>query len=325
MSRQRIIIDTDPGVDDAIAIWLALALASPELDVLGITTVAGNVPVEATVRNACNIIGLAGRADVPVYGGAPRPLVREQVFGKYAHIGAFSSDLVPHGDIRPQQEHAVEFLVRTAKRAAQENDPVTICAIGPLTNLALALRFHPDVARGIKQIVFMGGAFTALGNRVPWADFNVYADPHAAQIVFSSGVPLTMMPLDVTFQALIQPEQVAELERRCGSPGAAIAALLRAFDRNDVERLGREGGPIHDATVISWLLEPSLFGGVPAYVAANVSGDMAGYVMADFYRKLGKPANAQVIRTIDEAGFLALLAGRLSRYGAGKTDGGERI
>ncbi|MCL2899162.1 nucleoside hydrolase [Brenneria tiliae] len=314
MDRQRIIIDTDPGVDDAIAIWLALA--APELDVLGITAVAGNVPLEDTLVNACKVVGLTGRSDVPVYAGAPGPLVREQVYGKYAHIGAFSDDLVPQTTLLPQREHAVDFLVRTARQAAAENSPITVCALGPMTNLALALRHHPDVARGVKQIVSMSGAFSALGNRVPWADFNVYADPHAAEIVFSSGVPVVIMPLDMTFQALIQRHQVDDLARRGGAPGVALAALLGRFDRNEVARFGREGGPIHDATVVAWLLKPQLFSGVSTTVGVEVSGRTAGYVFADFYHKLGQPANALVMRDIDEQGFLSLLADYLSRYGS---------
>ncbi|KHN54454.1 nucleoside hydrolase [Pectobacterium fontis] len=315
MSQERIIIDTDPGVDDAIAIWLALA--SPELEVLGITTVAGNVPLEATLANACKVVGLTGRTDVPVFAGASRPLIREQVFGKYAHIGAFSPEWVPETTFQPQQEHAVNFLVHMTRQAAADNNPLTLCSIGPMTNLALALRFHPDVARGIKQIVSMSCAFSALGNRMPWADFNVYADPHAAEIVFSSGVPVVIMPLDMTFQALIQTEQVDEIERSGGAPGKAMAALLRTFDRNEVARFGREGGPIHDATVIAWLLKPELFQSEYAHVGVELTGKTAGYVFADFFHKLDEPENAQVMREIDESGFLALLAERLCYYGTG--------
>ncbi|MDC9821730.1 nucleoside hydrolase [Pectobacterium polonicum] len=323
MVRERIIIDTDPGVDDAIAIWLALA--SPELDVLGITAVAGNVPLEATLANACKVVGLTGRTDVPIFAGASRPLIREQVFGKYAHIGAFSPEWVPDSTLLPEQEHAVDFLVRTTRQAAADNNPITLCSIGPMTNVALALRFHPDVARGIKQIVSMSCAFTALGNRVPWADFNVYADPHAADIVFSSGVPLVIMPLDMTFQALIQAEQVDEIERSGGEPGKAMAALLRTFDRNEVARFGREGGPIHDATVISWLLKPELFQSASARVGVEVTGKTAGYVFADFYHKLDEPDNALVMREIDEQGFLGLIADRLRRYGSETIMGSEAI
>jgi purine nucleosidase len=311
---QRIIIDTDPGVDDAIAILLALA--SPEIELLGISVVAGNVPLEATVSNACKIISLSGCSDIPLYAGAPGPLVREQVYGKYAHIGAFSDALVPAATVRPQEEHAVDFLVRMTRQAAADNDPITICAIGPLTNLALALVRHPDVARGIRQIVSMGGAFTALGHRTPWAEYNIYADPHAAQIVYGSGVPVVVMPLDMTFQALITEKHITAISENAGEAGAAIARLLRTFDRGDMQRFGRPGGPVHDATTIAWLLEPDMFEGRAASVGVQVSGKVAGYTYADFYGKTGLPMNATVMNAIDEARFLDMLEERLSIYGA---------
>jgi len=314
MSKIRVIIDTDPGVDDAIALWLALA--SPELDVLGVTVVAGNVPLEATLKNACKIVALSGRTDVPVFAGAPGPLVREQVYGKYAHIGAFSHELVPDtASVPPQDEHAVDFLVRTLRQAALDSDPVTLCVIGPMTNIALALGMHPDVARGIRQIVSMSCAFTALGHRVPWAEFNVYADPHAAEKVFSSGVPLVIMPLDMTFQALIGSTDIEYLCQHGGEPGKAIAALLAAFDRTDIKRFGRDGGPVHDATTIAWLLQPALFSCVAATVGVEVSGKTAGYTYADFYRKLDTTPNATVIQSINESGFFSLLKQRISHYG----------
>ncbi len=313
MSPQRLIIDTDPGVDDAIALWLALA--SPELELLGVTVVAGNVPLQATLQNACKIVGLSGRTDVPVFAGAPGPLVREQVYGKYAHIGAFSDALVPAGALQPQEEHAVDFLVRTLRQAAEDNDPVTLCVIGPMTNIALALGMHPDVVRGIRQIVTMSCAFTALGHRVPWAEFNVYADPHAAEKVFTSGVPLIIMPLDMTFQALICPPDIDYLRQQGGAPGTAIADLLAAFDRTDITRFGRDGGPVHDATTVAWLLQPDLFSGVAASVGVEVCGKTAGYTYADFYRKLDVESNATVMQTVNERGFFALLKQRISRYG----------
>jgi len=311
---QRIIIDTDPGVDDAIALWLALA--SPELEVLGVTVVAGNVALKDTVLNACKIVALSGKTSTPIYAGAPGPLVRDQVYGKYAHIGAFSNELVPDSELQPQAEHAVDFLVRTLRKAAQDNDPITICAIGPMTNLALALGMHPDVARGIRQIVTMSCAFTALGHRVPWAEFNVYADPHAAEKVFTSGVPLVVMPLDMTFQALIGADDIDAIRQDGGKPGESIAALLSAFDRSDLTRFGREGGPVHDATTIAYLLQSGLFSGQKARVGVAVSGNTAGYTYADFYNKLPTPPNALVMQKVDEYGFFSLLRRVLSRYGA---------
>ncbi|KLK91302.1 nucleoside hydrolase [Microvirga vignae] len=318
MSHQRIIIDTDPGVDDAAAILLALA--SPELEVLGISVVGGNVPLEATVANACKIMALSNRADVPIYAGAPGPLIREQVYGKYAHIGAFSDQLVPATDIKPEAEHAVSFLIRTTRNAAEVGDPITICAIGPLTNIALALVQHPDVARGIKQIVSMGGAFTALGHRTPWAEFNIYADPHAAEIVYGSGVPLVIMPLDTTFQALLTRQHIEGIQAAAGAPGRALANLLLAFDRSDIGRFGRPGGPIHDATTIAWLLKPELFQGRKAAIGVQVTGRTAGYTYADYYGKTDRPPTSTIMHSVDEQGFIDLLFERLNVYSRSNDD-----
>ncbi|PIJ51174.1 nucleoside hydrolase [Erwinia sp. OLTSP20] len=316
MSRQRIIIDTDPGVDDAIAILLALA--SPELEVLGITAVAGNVPLNATLANACKIVALSGRS-VPVFAGAPGPLMGKQVYGRYAHVGAFSDDLMPATERQPQAESAVTFIVRQARQAVESGELLTLCAIGPMTNLALALVQDPLVSQGISRIVTMSCAFTALGHRVPWAEFNVYADPHAADVVFNSGIPLTVMPLDMTFQALVTRDHIQDFEQRGGAAGRAVAALLRRFDRSDIKRYGREGGPVHDATTIAWLLAPQLFSGVQSRIGVATSGPTAGYTWADFHCKQQEPPNADVMQTIDESGFLDLLSQRLAVYGGSET------
>jgi purine nucleosidase len=311
VSRHRVIIDTDPGVDDAAAILLALA--SPEIEVLGITVVGGNVPLQASLANACKILALAGRADVPIFAGAPGPLIREQVYGKYAHIGAFSDELVPPTDLRPTREHAVDFIMRSARAAVA--DPVTICAIGPLTNIALALVQHPDVVRGIARIVAMGGAFTALGHRTPWAEFNVYADPHAAEIVHGAGVPLVALPLDVTFQALFTRQHIEGFRKAGGTVGRALADLLVAYDRSDPGRFGRPGGPIHDAMTVAWLLRPELFEGRPAAIGVQVTGLTAGYTYADYDGKTERAARATIIGRVDEEGFISILTERLGAYG----------
>jgi len=278
MSSHKVIIDADPGVDDAAAILMALA--SPEIEVLGLSIVAGNVSLEHTVTNACKLVGVSGRRDVPVFAGASGPLVREQVYGKYARIGSFDDKLVKAGDVVPAEESAIQFIVRSARAAVTAGEQITICAIGPLTNVALALIQHPDVARGIRQIVSMGGAFTALGHRTPWAEFNIYADPHAAEIVFQSGVPIVLMPLDMTFQALFTADHF-ERFRAGGEAGAALYNLFTTFDRSDEKRFGRPGGPIHDATTIAWLIRPELFTSREAFVGAQVTGLTMGYTYAD--------------------------------------------
>lgn len=313
MTKQKIVIDTDPGVDDAAAILMALA--SPEIEVLGISVVAGNVALKDSLINACKIVGLSGRRGVPVYAGAAGPLVRAQVYGKYAGIGAFSDDLVAAADIVPDREHAVHFLVRTAREAAAQGDPITICAIGPLTNIALALRAHPDVARGIRRIVAMGGAFTVPGHRTPWAEFNVYADPHAADIVYRSGVPLVVMPLDMTFKALFGEKQIHFMKEHGGRPGTALFNLLTTFDRSDEKRFGRPGGPIHDATTIAWLIEPGLFSMRDAAIGVALCGVTMGHTYADFYGKSNTAPNAAIAMDVDEPGYIRLLLERLARYG----------
>lgn len=310
MTGHRIIIDTDPGVDDAAAILMALA--SPEIDVLGITTVAGNVPLNAALANACRIVGIAGRPDVPVMAGAQGPLLRDQVLGKYALIGAFPERLVGRGAVEPAAERAAGFIARQAREAARTGCAITICAIGPLTNIALALRLHPEVSQGIARIVCMGGAFTALGHRVPWAEFNIYADPHAAQIVFSSDVPVVLFPLDVTMQALFDAAHVAHIRDTGGEAGTALANLLSEYDRSDPVRYGRPGGPLHDPMTIAWLIAPDLFEGRRATIGVQVGGQTSGHTYADF---TDHDARTTVMRQVDEAGYIALLTERLTHYG----------
>lgn len=313
MSRHDVIIDTDPGVDDAAAILMALA--SPEINLLGLSVVAGNVALEDAAANACRIVALSGRADVPVYKGAPGPLVRPQVYGKYARIGAFADDLVAPGDIEPATEHAVDFIARRAQAASRTESPITICAIGPLTNIALALVRHPQVARGIGRIVAMGGAFAVPGHRTPWAEFNVHADPHAAAVVYHSGIPLVLMPLDVTTQALFTASHIRQFRERGGLPGAALFNLLTTFDRSDVTRYGRPGGPLHDAMTIAWLLKPDLFTTHEAVVDVQVGGVAPGHTYAEFKGGTDRVPNALVAMGIDEAGFIDLLTERIAAFG----------
>ena len=313
MNRTRLIIDTDPGVDDAVTILLALV--SAEIEVLGITVVAGNVPLEATLANACRVVAMSGRRDVPVLAGAAGPLLRDQIFGKYAAIGAFPERLVGTGRVTPAADRAAVFIARQARAAAEAGDPLTICAIGPMTNIALALRLHPDVARGIGRIVCMGGAFTALGNRVAWAEFNMLADPHAAEIVFGAGIPLVLFPLDVTTQALFTAANIARLGETGGKPGRAIAALLTEYDRDDVVRYGRPGGPLHDPMTVAWLLAPELFSGRPARVGIQIGGTASGHVFADFKDDTSATV---VMREVDEDGYIGLILDRIARYGVAR-------
>ncbi|MBX3597591.1 MAG: nucleoside hydrolase [Rhizobiaceae bacterium] len=308
---RKIIIDTDPGQDDAVAILLALA--SPELDVLGITAVAGNVPLALTEKNARKVCELAGRPDMIVFAGAVRPLVRKLVTAEYVHgkTGLDGPDL-PEPTMQLQEQHAVDFIIETLMR--EESGTVTLCPLGPLTNIALALIREPRIAPRIQQIVFMGGGFFEGGNTTPAAEFNIYVDPHAADVVLKSGIPTVIMPLDVTHKALTTRSRV-DLFRRMGTKvGDATVALLEFFERFDEEKYGTDGGPLHDPCVIAYLLKPDLFKGRTVNVEIETGAELTmGMTVVDWWGVTQRPRNATVMRDIDADGFFALLAERLAR------------
>lgn len=310
-ARQKIIIDTDPGQDDAVAILLALA--SPELDVLGITAVAGNVPLTLTEKNARKICELAGKPETKVYAGATRPLVRPLVTAEEVHgqTGLNGPDL-PEPAMKLQEKYAVDYIVETLM--SEEPGTVTLCPLGPLTNIALALIREPRIAPRIKRIVLMGGGFFEGGNVTPAAEFNIYVDPHAAEIVLKSGVPIIMMPLDVTHKALTRATRV-EAFRALGTPvGIATAEMLEFFERFDEEKYGSDGGPLHDPCVIAWLIRPELFSGRECNVAVETSSELTmGMTVIDWWGVTPRPKNATVMRDIDHEGFFALLVERLGR------------
>ncbi|PLP56410.1 nucleoside hydrolase [Mesorhizobium loti] len=309
--KRKIIIDTDPGQDDAVAILLALA--SPELDVVGITAVAGNVPLRLTEKNALKICELAGRPDVKVFSGAIRPLVRQLVTAEHVHgkTGLDGPDL-PEPTMKLQEQHAVDFIVETLMR--EEPGTVTLCPLGPLTNIALALVREPKIATRIKEIVLMGGGFFEGGNVTPAAEFNIYVDPHAADVVFRSGVPIVVMPLDVTHKALTTAARVEAFRKMGSKVGDATAALLDFFERFDEEKYGTDGGPLHDPCVVAYLLKPELFKGRHCNVSVETASDLTmGMTVIDWWGVTDRPKNATVMRDIDADGFFALLAERLGR------------
>ncbi|WP_024586903.1 nucleoside hydrolase [Aliihoeflea sp. 2WW] len=307
----KIIIDTDPGQDDAVAILLALA--SPELEVIGITAVAGNVPLALTEKNARKICELAGRPDIKVYSGAVRPLMRQLVTAEEVHgkTGLDGPDL-PEPTMQLQKQYAVDYLVETLM--AEPEGTITLCPLGPLTNIALALIKEPKIASRIKQIVLMGGGYFEQGNVTPSAEFNIYVDPHAADVVLKSGVPIVMMPLDVTHKALTTRARV-EAIRAIGTPvGEATAALLDFFERYDEQKYGTDGGPLHDPCVIAWLLKPELFSGRDCNVTVETMSELTmGATVVDWWGTTGRPKNAKVMRDIDADGFFGLLTERLGR------------
>jgi purine nucleosidase len=309
---RKIIIDTDPGQDDAAA--LLLAFASPaELEILGVTTVAGNVPLVLTSRNARIVCELCGRQDIPVFAGAERPMVRKLVTAEHVHgkTGLDGADL-PEPTMPLQQQHAVDFIIETLRR--EEPGTVTLCTLGALTNVGLALQRAPDIAPRIRELVMMGGGFFEGGNITPAAEFNIYVDPHAAAAVFAAGIPVVMMPLDVTHQLLTRKTRVARIAE-IGTPVArAMVGWLEFFERFDEEKYGSDGGPLHDPTVIAYLLKPELFSGRHCNVEIEMQSELTmGMTVVDWWRVSGRTPNAQVMRNVDADGFFDLLIERFAR------------
>ena len=311
MTPRSIIIDADPGNDDAVA--LLLALASPELDTLGVTTVAGNVPLTLTTRNARAIVELAGRDDVPVYTGADKPLVRAPVSAEHVHGQSGLGGVVLAEPLQPlAEEKAVDFIIRTLRD--EPAGSVTLCALGPLTNVALALMQSPKIAARLREIVLMGGSGFAGGNVTPCAEFNIYADPHAAQVVFRSGVPIVMLPLDVTHQVISTRERIAAIGEIGNRAGRTVAQLLTFAAATGVENYGGDGAPLHDPCVVAYLLRPELFAGRHINVEIETGSALTmGMTVADWWGVSGRLANATFLRSVNAPGVYALLGERLAR------------
>ncbi|TQM93028.1 nucleoside hydrolase [Roseinatronobacter monicus] len=311
MSARKIIIDTDPGQDDAVAILLALA--SPELELLGISCVAGNVPLALTSKNARIVCELAGRPEVRVFAGCDRPMARPLVTAEHVHgkTGLDGIDL-PDPSMPLQDQHSVDFLIETLR--TEPAGTVTICPIGPLTNIATAMERAPDIIPRIQEIVLMGGAYFEVGNITPTAEFNIYVDPEAAKIVFGAGVPLTVMPLDVTHKALTTRARVEAFRALPGRVGPAVASWTDFFERYDKEKYGSEGAPLHDPCTIAYLLKPELFSGRNINVEVETGAELTlGMTVADWWRVTTRTPNANFIGGVDADGFFALLTERLAR------------
>ena len=306
---RKIIIDTDPGQDDAVAILLALA--SPELEVLGITTVAGNVPLALTTRNAQLIVGLSGQT-VPIVAGRDRPLNRQLVTAEYVHgqTGLDGIDLgEPHVPVTPGD--GVDFIIDTLRREAPGT--VTLVPIGPLTNIAAAFARAPDIIPRVQQVVLMGGAYFEVGNVTPTAEFNIYVDPEAAAQVLNSGVDVVMMPLDVTHKALTSADWLAGLRALGTRAGEAVASWTDFFERYDREKYGAEGAPLHDPCTIAYLIRPDLFAGRRINVEIETKGEYTtGMTVADWWGVTGRAPNALFIRDVDRDGFFNLMTERIA-------------
>ncbi len=305
-----IIIDCDPGQDDALAILLALA-SPEELEVLAVTAVAGNVPLALTEKNARKIVELAGRRDIPVHAGCDRPLRRDIVSAEQIHgrSGLDGAEL-PEPGIPLAEAHAVDAII-AALRARP--GAVTLCPLGPLTNIATAIERAPDILPHIDQVVLMGGAIGE-GNITPAAEFNIFADPHAADVVFRSGLELTMLGLDVTHQVLATPERVRALAAPATAVSRAVAGLLEFYGIYDQTKRQRPGPPMHDPCVIAYLLRPGLFAGCDCHVAIETKGEHTlGRTVVDWSGRGSGTPNATVVDQVDAEGFFALLTERLAR------------
>jgi len=270
------------------------------------------VPLDLTVRNSLALVELAGRPEVPVYRGSVRPMVRELVTAEYVHgpTGLDGADLPPP-TISEAPGHAVDKIVELVRGSAE---PVTLCTLGPLTNVGLALVREPSIVDNISEIVMMGGGFFEGGNTTPAAEFNIYVDPHAAHVVFSSSIPKVLMPLDVTHKALTTPDRLQRFSDLGTRAGDAVAGMLGFYDRWDKNKYDIPGGPLHDPTVIAYLLEPELFGGKEVAVVIDISaGPALGMTVVDWWGVTDGPPNATVMNEIDSDRFYDLLVERISR------------
>ena len=294
-----------------MAILLALGSVD-ELEVLAVTAVAGKLPLDLTERNARKVVALAGRPDLPVHRGCDRPLVRALVTAEFVHgkTGLDGAEL-PEPGTAPAPANAVDAIIEILR--ARPAGTVTICPIGPLTNVAMVMRKAPDVVPRIREIVLMGGAIGE-GNITPAAEFNIYVDPHAAQAVFEAGVPLVMLGLDVTHRALVTPERLAAIRALDTPLSRAAAGLLEFYNVYDQTRRGRVGAPLHDPCAIAYLLRPELFTGRACHVAIETRGEHTlGRTVVDWSGRTGKAPTAMVIADIDADAFFALLTERLAR------------
>ncbi len=312
MPPRKIIIDTDPGQDDAVAILLALA-SPEEIEVLGITAVAGNVPLALTAKNARIVCELANHTHIPVYAGCDRPLKRNLITAEHVHgKTGLDGPVLPDPQMALSDGHAVDFIIETLR--AHEPGTVTLCPLGPLTNIATAIQKAPEIVDRIQEIVLMGGAYFEVGNITPAAEFNIYVDPEAAEIVFKSGAHIVVMPLDVTHDALVTPHRNDAFRALDSKVGHAVAEMTDFFERFDKEKYGSEGAPLHDPCVTAYLIRPELFSGRHINVEIETQSDLTlGMTVADWWRVTDRAPNAMFMGDVDATGFFDLLTERLAR------------
>ena len=307
---QKIIIDTDPGQDDAVAILLALA--SNELEVIGITCVAGNVGLDLTSLNTCKICELANRIDIQVFAGAANPLGRSLIKAEHVHgVTGLDGTNLPEPKKQVNSVSAMEFIRNTIK----EHPPgeITICALGPLTNIALAFEKDVELFKLVKQVVLMGGSGFQLGNITPCAEFNFFVDPEAASFVLGSGVKIVMHSLDTTHKTLTSKKVINRLLDLGNDSGKVVADLINFFERYDSEKYGVDGAPLHDPNVIAYLLAPNLYKVKLLNVEVETNSELTrGMSVVDFWDVTEKNKNVYFIQEVDEKAFFELLISRLS-------------
>lgn len=312
VDRRKIIIDTDPGQDDAAAIMLALG-SLEQLEILGFTAVAGNVSLDLTSKNIRKICELCNRTDIPVFEGASHPLFKAPITAEHVHgKTGLDGPILPEPIIGIEKLSAIDFIINTIR--SEEENTITLCTLGALTNIALAFQKAPDIATRIKEIIVMGGGYSEGGNITPAAEFNFFVDPHAADIVLRSGAKLVLIPLDVTHQVLTSKERVRKIRELTTAPALAMAQMLEFAERFDIEKYGSDGGPLHDPNVIAYLLKPELYDGRDCNVVIEVTSELTlGMSVIDWWRVTNRPINAKVIRSVNVSGFFDLFTERLSR------------
>ncbi|MBT5776892.1 MAG: nucleoside hydrolase [Candidatus Marinimicrobia bacterium] len=310
--KKQIILDCDPGQDDAVAMALAMA-ATDEIEILGITAVAGNVPLNLTQRNARLMCDICQRTDMIVYAGAEKPMAHTLVTAEHVHgkSGLDGIDIVE--PITPLQEkHGVDYIIETCLSAADNS--ITLVPTGPLTNIGLAIHQESNILPKIKEIVLMGGALREGGNITPSAEFNIYVDPEAAQIVLRCGRPIVMMSLDVTHQVLTTRKRVDAIRNLDSTVGEPIASLIEFYERYDEEKYHLDGAPLHDPCTIAYLIKPDLFSLKEVNVEVETGGKFTrGATVVDYWDVTGRLPNVQWAHTVDANGFFELLNNYLSK------------
>jgi len=308
MAPKRIIIDTDPGVDDALT--FLLALASPEIQLEALTITQGNVTVEKGTRNALSVLELLNASHIPAAQGTSLPMVGPLLASDIVHgrSGLGEAEL-PEPTTKPVSQHAIDYLI---ERFLAEPGEISLFAIGPLTNVALAIRKEPRFAEAVKELAIMGGAIREGGNITPQAEFNIYADPYAAHVVFHSGIPITLIPLDVTHRCMLYAEQVQQLNQRESAVTRFVADATATYINFTKEKTGVGGCALHDPLTLATIIAPDLLTLEELYVDVDISSGLSmGSTFADFYRNTGKPANMKVALDVRGEEFVELFLQRM--------------